>query len=80
MARPNGACRSDFEAYLLQLMGEAGYQSYHDLAAAAEVHRSTIQRLADGKYRPSYATLIKLARALKCSVDELVTAGGESSG
>jgi len=73
MARPRGHCRTDFEAWLLSLMAEAGIDDYSRLAQTAGTTEATIQRICSGAVEPSIGTLKKLASALKCSVNELVT-------
>lgn len=71
--RPNGICRTNFEAWVLTLMAEAGIETYADLAAQAGVDTSTIQRICSGVTEPSIGTLKKLAKVLGCSLNELVS-------
>ena len=73
MARPKGQCRTDFEAWLIGAMAEAHILDYKALAIKAGSTEATIQRICSGAVEPSISTLKKLANALGCSVNELVT-------
>jgi len=72
MPRPNGVCRTDFEALLLSAMAEAEISNYSALAEMAGTTTATIQRICSGDVEPSIRTLKKLAVALRCSVNELL--------
>lgn len=70
--RPRKDCRTNFEANLLCLMAEAGIEDYAALALAAGISTTAIQLLCSGKRKGSFETMIKLATALNCKVDDLV--------
>jgi len=71
--RPRGPCRTDFEAWLLTAMAEADITDYTRLATLAGTTPTTIHRICSGAVQPSIGTLKKLATALGCSLNELVT-------
>jgi transcriptional regulator with XRE-family HTH domain len=54
-----------------------GYQSAADLAKAAGTHRVNVLRWEAGTVTPGGAALMKLANALGCSVDWLLTGKGD---
>jgi transcriptional regulator with XRE-family HTH domain len=43
-----------------------------DLAAAAGLSVGSVSRLESGYHRPQFKTIVKLAEALECEVDDLV--------
>ncbi len=50
-----------------------------ELAKAVGLAQASISTLESGETKPAFETLIKLARALDCSLDDLVDMGAESS-
>jgi len=56
----------------LKILRKAQHWSQADLARCAGVTRMSIWTLESGKREPSLSTLLKLARPLGCTLDELV--------
>ncbi len=50
-----------------------------ELARAVGIAQSSVSTLESGETEPAFRTLIKLAKALNCSLDELVDMDSEAS-
>ena len=55
----------------LKKLREKRYLSQEDLAKKSEMTVSTINRLENGKQKPRFATIRKLAKALKVKPEEI---------
>ena len=56
----------------LRALRKARKLSLRDLERESGVHYSTISRIENGEYLPNLATLLKLSRALKVSLEDLI--------
>jgi transcriptional regulator with XRE-family HTH domain len=56
----------------LRALRKARQLSLRDLERESGVHYSTISRIENGEYLPNLATLLKLSRALKVSLEDLI--------
>ena len=63
----------------LREMREKRGMTQVSLATAVGVAQGYISALENGLYSPSFEILIKLAKALNCSLDELVDMDSEAS-
>ncbi len=65
-----------FPARLIQLRKTLGF-TQQELAAAAELHVNQIRRYEAGTAQPTLEALIRLAKVLRVSLDDLVFGEGE---
>jgi transcriptional regulator with XRE-family HTH domain len=65
-----------FPARLIQLRKTLGF-TQQELAAAAELHVNQIRRYEAGTAQPTLDALIRLAKVLRVSLDDLVFGEGE---
>jgi DNA-binding Xre family transcriptional regulator len=58
-----------------KLMLENGMLSWPQLASKAGLHKQHVWELSTGRHTPGLATLGKIARALHCSLGDLLKGG-----
>lgn len=62
----------DFKIYLkLREIRKKRYLSKNELSKISGISRSYITELEEGKYSPSLVIMVKLSRALNCSIEDL---------
>lgn len=71
MATSDDKILRDFGRHLKKLRAEKGF-STRKFAHEADISASTLGRLEAGESDPSLTTLLKIAEALKVSLDQLV--------
>lgn len=63
-----------FSANLIDMLNEQGY-SQEELAYETNLSQGTISKYINKKQMPSLKTIINIAYALDCSIDELIDFG-----
>lgn len=62
---------ADFSENFSQLMNKSGY-SQVEIAEKTGLHKQSVNRYANGKSKPGWEDLVKLAQALDCSLDSFL--------